>query len=220
MNATSSEVWDPFGTLHNALWIGGGQWAGKSTVARVLAIRYELTAYHYDYHDARAHNDRRIARRVRLGEPTADPDPETVWVNTTPQEMADETLAGFPARFEWALDDLRGLVSGRPVVAEGWGLRPELVAPIIDSPCRMIVMVPSEAFRQRQLRELPRAGSLRLQVSDPERAQENRLARDRLVADEAVRSACRLGIRVLEVDGSDDAEVVADTVADHFSSYL
>ncbi|MEU8321168.1 hypothetical protein AB0C33_22690 [Nonomuraea sp. NPDC048881] len=220
MNATSSGVWDPFGTLHNALWIGGGQWAGKSTVARVLAIRYKLTAYHYDYHDARAHNDRRIARRVRLGEPTADPDPETVWVNTTPQEMADETLAGFPARFEWALDDLRGLVSGRPVVAEGWGLRPELVAPIIDSPCRMIVMVPSEAFRQRQLRELPRAGSLRLQVSDPERAQENRLARDRLVADEAVRSACRLGIRVLEVDGSDDAEVVADTVADHFSSYL
>ncbi|MEU1727355.1 hypothetical protein ACNF49_03625 [Actinomadura sp. ATCC 39365] len=220
MNATSSEVWDPFGTLHNALWIGGGQWAGKSTVARVLAIRYELTAYHYDYHDARAHNDRRIARRVRLGEPTADPDPDTVWVNTTPQEMADETLAGFPARFEWALDDLRGLVSGRPVVAEGWGLRPELVAPIIDSPCRMIVMVPSEAFRQRQLRELPRAGSLRLQVSDPERAQENRLARDRLVADEAVRSACRLGIRVLEVNGSDDAEVVADTVADHFSSYL
>ncbi|MGW4407249.1 hypothetical protein ACWEJ6_24710 [Nonomuraea sp. NPDC004702] len=220
MNATSSEVWDPFGTLRNALWIGGGQWAGKSTVARVLAIRYGLTAYHYDYHDARAHNDRRIARRVRLGEPTADPDPETVWVNTTPQEMADETLAGFPARFEWALDDLRGLVSGRPVVAEGWGLRPELVAPIIDSPCRMIVMVPSEAFRQRQLRELPRAGSLRLQVSDPERAQENRLARDRLVADEAVRSACRLGIRVLEVDGSDDAEVVADTVADHFSSYL
>ncbi|MFF0865208.1 hypothetical protein ACFYUV_25890 [Nonomuraea sp. NPDC003560] len=220
MNATSSEVWDPFGTLRNALWIGGGQWAGKSTVARVLAIRHGLTAYHYDYHDARAHNDRRIARRVRLGEPTADPDPETVWVNTTPQEMADETLAGFPARFEWALDDLRGLVSGRPVVAEGWGLRPELVAPIIDSPCRMIVMVPSEAFRQRQLRELPRAGSLRLQVSDPERAQENRLARDRLVADEAVRSACRLGIRVLEVDGSDDAEVVADTVADHFGSYL
>ncbi|MFI7439412.1 hypothetical protein [Nonomuraea indica] len=220
MNATSSEVWDPFGTLHNALWIGGGQWAGKSTVARLLAIRYELTAYHYDYHDARAHNDRRIARRVRLGEPIADPEPDAVWVNTTPQEMADETLAGFPARFEWALDDLRGLVSGRPIIAEGWGLRPELVAPIIDSPCRMIVMVPSEAFRQRQLRELPRAGGLRLQVSDPERAQENRLARDRLVADEAVRSACRLGIRVLEINGSDDAEVVADTVADHFSSYL
>jgi hypothetical protein len=27
--------WDPFGTLHVALWIGGAQWAGKSTVARI-----------------------------------------------------------------------------------------------------------------------------------------------------------------------------------------
>ncbi|WP_431920494.1 hypothetical protein [Nonomuraea jabiensis] len=216
----SSEIWDPFGTLHNALWIGGGQWAGKSTVARLLAGRYGLTAYHYDHHDARAHNDRRIARRVRLGEPVADPDPDAVWVNTSPQEMADETLAGFPVRFEWALDDLRGLVSGRPVIAEGWGLRPELVAPIIDSPRRMIVMVPSEEFRRRQVRELPRAAAVSHQVSDPDRAQRNRLTRDRLVADEAVRSARRLGIRVLEADGSDDAEAVADIVADHFSSYL
>ena len=24
-------MWDPFGTLQNTLWIGGGQWAGKST---------------------------------------------------------------------------------------------------------------------------------------------------------------------------------------------
>ena len=43
--------WDPFGTIRNALWIGGGQWAGKSTVARLLARRYGLTAYHYDYQD-------------------------------------------------------------------------------------------------------------------------------------------------------------------------
>lgn len=58
-------------------------------------------------------------------------------MNPTPEQMAADTVAGFPARFEWALDDLRALVSGKPVIAEGWGLRPELVAPIIDSPRRM-----------------------------------------------------------------------------------
>ncbi|MEO3872208.1 hypothetical protein ABGB18_25625 [Nonomuraea sp. B12E4] len=216
----SSEVWDPFGTLRNVLWIGGGQWAGKSTVARLLAIRYGLTAYHYDYHDARGHHDRRIARRVRQGEPIADPDPDTAWVNTSPQRMAEEVLAGFPVRFEWALDDLRGLVSGRPVIAEGWGLRPELVAPIVDSPRRMIVMVPSEEFRRRQLRELPRAAAVQHRVSDPGRAQRNRFDRDRLVFEEAAGSARRLGIRVLRVDGSHDADGMADIVADHFSHYL
>ncbi|QKG26106.1 hypothetical protein ACTIVE_7759 [Actinomadura verrucosospora] len=202
------------------MWIGGGQWAGKSTVARLLAVRYGLTAYHYDYHDARGHNDRRIARRIALGQSPAAPDPDAVWVNTDPEEMAAETLAGFPVRFEWALDDLRGLVSGRPIVAEGWGLRPELVAPIIDSPRRMVVMVPTEAFRERQLRELPRTATVGHGVSDPARAQRNRLGRDRLVADDAVRSARRLGIRVIEVDGTQDADAVADIVADHFRPYL
>jgi adenylylsulfate kinase-like enzyme len=37
-------VRDPFGTLATALWITGGQWAGKSTVARILADRFGLTA--------------------------------------------------------------------------------------------------------------------------------------------------------------------------------
>jgi hypothetical protein len=220
MTGQDGEVWDPFGTLRHALWIGGGQWAGKSTVARLLAVRYGLTAYHYDYHDARAHHDRRIARRVALGQPHTDPRPDSVWVDPTPEEMAAQTLAGFPTRFEWALDDLRALVSGRPILAEGWGLRPELVAPIIDSPHRMIVMVPTQEFRRHQLRALPRAAAFAHQVSDPARAQRNRLDRDRLVADDAVHTARRLGIRVLEVDGTRDAETVAGLVADHFSPHL
>jgi adenylylsulfate kinase-like enzyme len=59
-----TQTWDPFATVRRTLWIGGAQWAGKSTVARILAHRHGLTAYHYDYHDARGHEDRRIARRV------------------------------------------------------------------------------------------------------------------------------------------------------------
>jgi hypothetical protein len=157
---TGQAVWDPFGTLREALWIGGGQWAGKSTVARILARRYGLTAYHYDYHDARGHEDRRIARRVRRGEAPFRPEPDAVWVSGTPEQMAADTLAGFPLRFDWALDDLRALVSGHPIVAEGWGLRPELVAAITDAPRRMVVMVATEEFRLRQVSSLPRAAAL------------------------------------------------------------
>lgn len=202
-------------TVRNALWIGGAQWAGKSTVARILALRHGITAYHYDYHDARAHNDRRIAS----GQPLPE-SPDELWVLATPEDMAASTLAGFPARFEWALDDLRALTSGRPILAEGWGLRPELVAPLIDAPRRMVVMVPTREFREHQIRVLPRAGALGTPVSDPELGQRNRLERDRLVAEDAVRSAHSVGIRVIEVDGTRDAEAIADVVADHFSPYL
>jgi hypothetical protein len=216
---TGQAVWDPFGTLREALWIGGGQWAGKSTVARILARRYGLTAYHYDYHDARGHEDRRIARRVRRGEAPFRPEPDAVWVSGTPEQMAADTLAGFPLRFDWALDDLRALVSGHPIVAEGWGLRPELVAAITDAPRRMVVMVATEEFRLRQVSSLPRAAALGQRVSDPALAQRNRLARDRIVAEDAVNSARRLGIRVIEVDGTQDADAIAGIVADHFGPF-
>jgi hypothetical protein len=123
-------------------------------------------------------------------------------------------------RFEWTLDDLRALDSPRPLIAEGWGLRPEFVVPLLDSPRRMIVMVPTEEFQRHQAATLPRAVAITAEVSDPERAQRNRIARDRLLAQDAVARARELGVRVLEVDGSRETEEVADQVADHFRPYL
>ena len=211
---------DPLSTARRALWIGGAQWAGKTTLAVTLALRYGLTAYLYDRHDARAHEDRRVAERVRRGEPATGPDPDAVWVHTDPGRMAAETLAGFPRRFEWVLDDLSALVTGGRVVAEGWGLRPELVAPVVESTGQMVVLVPTPEFRAYQAGRLPRATARHPGVSDPERALRNRLARDELVAADAVARAGELGVRVIEVDGGRDAEVATGLVAEHFAAYL
>jgi len=41
----------PFTTPQRTLWIGGGQWTGKSTVAGIPAEQYGLIHYHYGYHD-------------------------------------------------------------------------------------------------------------------------------------------------------------------------
>lgn len=216
----AAEIWDPFGTIGKALWISGAQWAGKSTVARILAANYGVTAYHFDYQNVHAHRDRELAERVLAGGEAAHPSAEWLWVSQTPKDMAAEVLRKFTDNFEWVLDDLRALIAGRPILAEGWGLRPELVAPMLDSPRRMLVMVPTEEFRRYQLRMLPRASAFDHDVSDPELGQRNRIERDRLLADDVVESARRYGIRVLEVDGSLDADQVAAEVAEQFAPYL
>ncbi|MGM1059990.1 hypothetical protein [Saccharothrix sp. Mg75] len=61
-------------------------------------------------------------------------------------------------------------------VAEPTGpdLRPELVAPLPADLRQAVLLVPAEAFRQRRLRELPRAGRVSAEVSDPERARADR----------------------------------------------
>lgn len=159
--------------------------AGTATrPGRCHRLRDGLTYYHYDYHDARGHDDRRIAQRVRRGEFPTGPGWEAVWIQATPEEMADRVIADFPDRFQWVQDDLRALVSPRPILAEGWGLRPELVAPVAGSIGRMVAMVATEEFRQRQVARLPRADAVGHQVSDPQLAQRNRVERDRLIAAE------------------------------------
>ncbi|MCR6486144.1 hypothetical protein M8542_25270 [Amycolatopsis sp. OK19-0408] len=82
----------------------------------------------------------------------------------------------------------------------------------LDSPRRMIVVVPTEEFRRHQAATLPRAGSISAEVSDP--------VRDRLLALDAAAKVRARGIRVLEIDGSRNTEEVAGLVADHFGPYL
>lgn len=208
-------VWDPLGSIGRAFWIGGGQWAGKTTVARLLGERYGYAVYRHDYAAAHGHFDRATAAQARVGQPVTEFDPEWEFVQQTPEEMSARVIAQFIERFEWALDDLRALDGPTPVIAEGWGLRPESVA---DAGCaeRMVVMAATEEFRQHQLATLPRAGSISHSVSDPARAQRNRIERDRLAAENAVKSAAQHGIAVIEVDGTRDAEQIADVVAQHF----
>ncbi|MGW3966572.1 hypothetical protein ACWED2_42620 [Amycolatopsis sp. NPDC005003] len=184
-------TWDPFGTVGKALWIGGAPWTGKSTVARLLAQRHGLTTYHHD-------------DRARPGTPLPDDLPAG--------DQLTAMMAEFGHRFSCALDELRALTSPRPILAEGRGLRPELVAPLVDSPGRMVVLVPTELFRQHQLRHRPDGPAI------PQ--QRTRLTRDRMLAAHAVRAARDLGIRVIEIDGKLDPAGVTDVVAEHFHAYL
>jgi hypothetical protein len=210
--------------LARVLWIGGAQWAGKSSVAHELALRHGLVHYAYDYHDARSHAARARAEPQRFPRFAAvlARSADESWVTPSPGALAEDAQAVFVERFEMVLEDLRAL-PGRPcVVAEGWGLRPELVKPYIDSPRRAIFLVPSEGFRDHQLRVLPRAAALGAShaLSDAARGQRNRLERDRLLADDAVESAGRLGLRVLVVDGSEGVAETCRQVAEHFGPHL
>jgi hypothetical protein len=217
-------TWDH---LDRVLWIGGAQWAGKTSVAQLLAVRHPLILYAYDYHDARSHAERSLASPERFPNryaylTTLERDPDALWVRPSPEEMAESALLSFRERFEMVLEDIAALPPGAPVLAEGWGLRPELVAPYLRSSRQAIFLVPGDQFLQRQIEIVARAAGFNpdFRVSDPARAQHNRLARNRLLARDVVDSAERLGLRVLIVDGSLDLVDVVALVEEHFRALL
>lgn len=204
------------------LWIGGAQWTGKTTVAQILAIRHGLVHYSYDYHDARAHVTKALSRPDQYPHRAAIRSADEEWVETSPRAMAQRALQSFQERFAMVMEELATLPGSTSIVAEGWGLRPDLVVPHLQSPRQAIFLVPSDAFREQQLQDLPRARAFPadLRVSDPDRAQQNRIARDILLAQEVVGRAERLNLRVITVDGSLAPERVALVVEEHFRPHL
>jgi hypothetical protein len=212
--------------LDQVLWVGGAQWAGKTTVARLLAARFPLVLYAYDYHDARSHSERARADADRFPAFHAfldalDRDPDSVWSRPSPEQLSEQVLAIFSERFQMVLEDLAALPEETPVLAEGWGLRPDLVAQQLDSREQAIFLVPTESFRQSQLDALERAQRLSTSgLREPARAQHNRVERDRLLAADVVARAKALGLPLLEVDGSENAVAITGRVEKQFRPFL
>ena len=203
------------------LWIGGATDAGKTSVARALAGRYGWQAYHYDQYD-HSQPPGHWARIDPLRHPHLHAEwarsRNDWWVHTTPSDMLDRWLLTTPERFDLTLEDLRSLPSARPIVAEGYGLLPDLVLPLLSSKQQAIWLVSTEEFK-RSSYERRGKGSFTF-TSDPQRARQNHIGRDLLIAAYIKRRAADLGLAVVEVDGGRPLEEVVALVARRFSAYL
>ena len=200
------------------LWIGGATDAGKTTVARRLALAHTLALFECDRRDAAEHE--RIARAAPSYRAFLEMDVEARWVNTTPEWLLQNTLASFADRFPLILESVRALERrGRPVLAEGWDLTPDLVAPHLDDPRRAIWLIPTEDFKRRSwaARDKP---SFKRQVSDPVRAVQNAFTRDLLLGEEIARQAAAQGFDVLIVDGSKDEAARYAALEARFAPFL
>lgn len=203
--------------LSHVLWLGGATDSGKTTISQIIAARYGLQVYNYDRHDlpqmtllAETHPRYQAFLAASLDENWVDPEPEA---------MLQFTLQAFCDRFPLVVDDLVALAGQSTVLAEGHGLTPELVSPLLSDKRQAIWLVPAEGFKWASMvrRNKP---SFRDQVRDPERATRNVFARDMLVAAHVKAEAASRGLSVWEVDGSRSAEELAVQVAQHFGPFL
>lgn len=186
--------------LRRVRWIGGSACAGKSVLTARLAAEHGLRPYHCDqrFDDHRRRAD--PARHPHFCR-VASRSPEELW--TPPAAERARELRGFyEEEFEMAVEDLRPLAAQGPVLAEGAGLLPALVAAIVPEPGRALWLVATPEFRRRHY---PRRGPLvrRLlgRCRDPERAFRGWMERDDGFAAWVAAEARRLGMRVLAVDG-------------------
>ncbi len=210
-------IGDPLqGSLAHIVWIGGPPDSGKTTVATIIAERHGLQEYHFDRHEP-AH----FAKATAAAQPAlyaAHPERITTeqrWLGSTPEVMARDTIACWSERFAMALDDLLTMPQTPGIVAEGPGLFPELIAPLIDNPQRAIWLIPSEPFKRASVVRRGKPGN-RHETSDPARATHNLTERDLLMTTHIRRAAAAHGLTIIEVDGKEGVEAIAERVGAHF----
>ena len=199
--------------LSRVLWIGGGTGAGKSSIAIVLAEKYGLERYDYDWQDAHGHSERTRAGRHPFRAAFLALSMDERWVLQTPEAMAESTIGQFVERFEMVLEDLKAM-DAPGVVAEGFGLLPELVAPYLESPRQAIFLLPTPAARERNYAARGWTGIAG--TSDHDRARRNKLDRDTLLTEHVRQTARSHDLAAVELDGSQALDTVIAVVERHF----
>ena len=199
--------------LRHVYWLGGGSCAGKSAIARRIAGRYGLGLYATD--DA-------MAEHARRSNPEDCPllhrflamDMDDRWLNRPPATMLD-TFHWFRGEgFRMIVEDLLRMPANRRVIVEGFRILPYLVKPILPASNHAVWLLPSPGFRQAVIerRGWPASGFL-ARTSNPHRALENLLERDRMFTDRLREEVEALELRAVPVDTATAEDETANLVA-------
>jgi hypothetical protein len=144
---------------------------------------------------------------VRSRKPPKSPDEQ--WLETPPDVQAAEFEETSRRMMGFALDDLAVLPEA-PTIVEGPQVLPDLVPPGDQA----VFLDPTPEFQRSVL--VPRP----MPSSDPERALEARLVKDRLYADHVADLAREHGFPVLVMDGSRDLVAEAESLLEFPAGYV
>ncbi len=208
---------DARSALAHVLWIGGGPQAGKTTLSRLLAGKYDLRIYNLD-----SHGPRPDAMPGRAESAFAALSMDERWARPTVAELIERSIRIWEERFARVVNDLLALPRTRLVIAEGPGALPWCVAPLLRGSEQAIFLVPTA--ERREIVAADRWGRGQVErfpgIRDREGALRKVRERDVLM-DELTTSACeQLALRCERVDGSRDLDASLALLEAQFRSYL
>ena len=204
--------------LSHVLWIGGGPQAGKTTLSRLLAGKWDLKIYNLDWHGVRDHERRPSAGIAAFQRLSMD----ERWALPSAADLLERSIALWQEGFALVIEDLLALPRSRTIVAEGPGAFPWCVAPVLNSVRQAIFLVPTPA--RRDVVATRRWGRGQIErfpgIVERERGLTNVSARDELLDARIVSSCADLGLRCERFDGSLDLDDSLALLEDHFREHL
>lgn len=204
--------------LSHVLWIGGGPQAGKTTLSRVLAGKWDLRIYNLDWHSVRDHDRRPGTAVAAFRRLTMD----ERWAVPEVHQLFERSIGLWDEGFALVIDDLLALPRPRTIVAEGPGAFPWSVARVIRSPRQALFLIPTR--ERREVVATRRWGAGQVErfpgIVDRELALAKIRERDALLDARIASSCVELGLRCERMDGSLDLDASLEMLEEHFRPYL
>ncbi len=199
--------------LSHVVWLGGATDAGKTTSAKQLAERHQWQCYHYDKHNVTHHEQLAETTAVSLHFSKGSLDER--WLHPEPETLVYHTLHTFEHRFPLVIQDLLAMPKETIIIAEGFGLLPNQLAPLLTQPNQAIWLIPTEEFKWASMSRRGKP-SFAAQTSDPQKAKMNLFSRDILLADLIKQQVTTHGFPMIKVDGSHSIEEMTNLLEEHF----
>jgi hypothetical protein len=211
---------DPRLDLSHVVWVGGAPRAGKTTVCRLLAGKYDLKIYLHDWHYWRDHQKRLVPERHPVSMAMRGASADQWWVEPSVGDIVERAIALWTESFGLVLEDLYALPRSRVVLAEGPGLLPWLVAPLLSSPQQALFITPTSDFRDAVLKIKLGSEKFGAGTRDPERAAAKHREHDRGLAERVIESCRDLGLHAITMDGSLGIAEAASVIEKHLQPHL
>ncbi len=190
--------------------IGGSPCSGKSTLASLLARKYDLL--HIKLDDlvdemmSQASVDSRPICLLRQ-----DRNPEQIWMRN-PEEMADEEWRFYEEIFPYVKSCLIK-DQDKALLVEGAGLLPHLIKSLEEPAVSYLCLTPTADFQKKHYKQREWVPYVLEGTSNPEQAFENWMQRDILFAQMVRKEAQKLGYPSLMTDGSRSEKETAEKIA-------
>lgn len=185
----------------NIYWIGGSFSGGKSTAARTLSDRFSLPLYSYDWHLLK--------------------DPVFEWFKVRDSSWfwmsIEDKLSRYRKAFPTAIEQIKKMSFGGPLIVEGPGLIPELISSVGIDPKRIIYLLPTPEFQRRvNPQRGPWVGEALAVHRDKQKAWDEWMALDDQFANYVEDSARMHGFASFRTDFSTTEEDLVSLATSHF----
>ena len=195
--------------MTNIYYIGGSPCSGKSTVAEILAEKYDL--YYFKVDDfLEEYTKMGASKGYRICKKQEAMSPEEIWMRE-PQLQCEEELTFYEEVFEFVMADLKK-INAKGIITEGAAYLPKLMKAKGISSDQYLAITPTAEFQIEHYKQREWVPYVLEGCSDKGKAFSNWMNRDILFAKEVQRQCAAEQYHSIINDGNVTVEQMVEKV--------